>query len=68
VGFCDPQGMDLLKGFLPTDRIFKEQEMMYIAVGIIGATVMPHNLFLHSSIVLTRHTKRDEASLVQAIK
>jgi manganese transport protein len=42
------------RGFIPTTAIFHDREMLYIAVGILGATVMPHNLYLHSSIVQTR--------------
>ena len=68
VGVSNPLAIPLLSGFIPTDRLFKDSSMLYIAVGIIGATVMPHNLYLHSSIVLTRHTARDEASITQAIK
>ena len=41
--------------------------MLYVAVGILGATVMPHNIFLHSSIVLTRKIERTEASVRKAI-
>ena len=68
VGVSDPSAIPLLSGYIPSDKIFKNQEMMYIGVGIIGATVMPHNLYLHSSIVLTRHTLRDERSIAQGIK
>jgi manganese transport protein len=42
------------KGFIPTTQILSNPEMLYIAIGILGATVMPHNLYLHSSIVQTR--------------
>ena len=41
-------------GFVPTTQLFSNPEMLYIAIGIIGATVMPHNLYLHSAIVQTR--------------
>src|SRR5512138_2342407 len=41
----------MLRGFVPSSEIFTNSEMLYIAIGIIGATVMPHNLYLHSSIV-----------------
>jgi manganese transport protein len=41
-------------GFVPSPEILRNQEMLYIAIGILGATVMPHNLYLHSSIVQTR--------------
>ena len=42
------------RGFVPTAEILRNREMLYIAIGILGATVMPHNLYLHSSIVQTR--------------
>ena len=41
-------------GLIPTRRIVQDHAMLYIAIGILGATVMPHNLYLHSSIVQTR--------------
>ncbi len=44
----------VLSGFLPRAEIVTNSEMLYLAVGIVGATVMPHNLYLHSSIVQTR--------------
>ena len=42
------------EGFLPSSAIVRDKEMLYVAIGILGATVMPHNLYLHSSIVQTR--------------
>jgi manganese transport protein len=42
------------RGFLPSAEILRNKEMLYIAIGILGATVMPHNLYLHSSVVQTR--------------
>jgi len=44
----------MLRGFIPDTRIVTDGSMLYIAIGILGATVMPHNLYLHSSIVQTR--------------
>jgi manganese transport protein len=44
----------VIRGFAPTVEILKNPEMLYLALGILGATVMPHNLYLHSGIVLTR--------------
>jgi manganese transport protein len=49
-----PIWMDAARGFLPHAVILRNREMLYIAIGILGATVMPHNLYLHSSIVQTR--------------
>ena len=45
-------------GFVPPSEILHNQEMLYVAIGILGATVMPHNLYLHSSIVQTRKFER----------
>ena len=47
---------------------FRQEGMLFIAIGIIGATVMPHNLYLHSALVQSRKFQRDDASLAQAIK
>src|SRR6187551_2537974 len=44
----------VLRGFVPSPEIVTNREMLYVAIGIIGATVMPHNLYLHSSVVQTR--------------
>ncbi|MBR0994021.1 Nramp family divalent metal transporter [Bradyrhizobium japonicum] len=58
----------VLHGFMPKSEIFTNPEMLYIAIGIIGATVMPHNLYLHSSIVQTRAYERNDAGRREAIK
>jgi manganese transport protein len=58
----------MLRGFAPSTEIFTNPEMLYIAIGIIGATVMPHNLYLHSSIVQTRAYERTDAGRRDAIK
>ncbi len=52
--FSRPDAGGILTGFLPQASIVKNSEMLYLAIGILGATVMPHNLYLHSSIVQTR--------------
>src|SRR6266446_2296647 len=52
--FAQPLWRDALQGVIPRAEIFRNREMLYIAIGILGATVMPHNLYLHSSIVQTR--------------
>jgi len=49
-----PPFAEVLRGFIPSPRIVADREMLYVAIGILGATVMPHNLYLHSSIVQTR--------------
>lgn len=51
---ADPVWGDVIRGFAPTVEIVRNPEMLYLALGILGATVMPHNLYLHSGIVLTR--------------
>jgi manganese transport protein len=58
----------VLQGFLPSAQIVTHPEMLYIAIGIIGATVMPHNLYLHSSIVQTRAYERNRQGRREAIK
>ena len=54
-------------GLVPTTQIVTNPEMLYIAMGILGATVMPHNLYLHSSIVQTRAWSDEEIDKRQAI-
>lgn len=63
--FARPDMAALAKGFFPT---IPNNAALYIAIGIIGATVMPHNLYLHSALVQTRKIKPDPASIRQAIK
>jgi manganese transport protein len=52
--FSQPALAEVAAGFIPTTQIITNPSMLYIALGILGATVMPHNLYLHSSIVQTR--------------
>ncbi|MCC3683074.1 Nramp family divalent metal transporter, partial [Staphylococcus epidermidis] len=69
VYISSPQITDMLNGFVPHKEIITNQGILYIALGIIGATIMPHNLYLHSSIVQSR--KYDRHSIhekAQAIK
>lgn len=54
LSYSDIVTVDVFKGFLPTKEIFTDPDVLYIAIGIIGATVMPHNLYLHSFIVQAR--------------
>jgi len=58
----------LLGGLVPSPQIVTNPGALYIAIGILGATVMPHNLYLHSSIVQTRAYERNDAGKAQAIK
>jgi hypothetical protein len=55
VAMSRPVAIDLLLGLLPSAQLATNKGMLFLGVGILGATVMPHNLFLHSSIVLTRY-------------
>jgi len=52
---ADPHWGGVIRGFFPTTEIVTNPEMLYLALGILGATVMPHNLYLHSGIVQTRN-------------
>ena len=63
-----PAWMPVLQGLMPTRQIVVNPSMLYIAIGILGATVMPHNLYLHSSIVQTRDYERNDAGKKMAIK
>lgn len=58
----------MLGGLIPRSQIVFNPEMLYIAIGILGATVMPHNLYLHSSIVQTRAFARDDEGKAMAIR
>src|SRR5881296_3596821 len=66
--FAQPLWHQSVRGLLPRAEILRDREMLYIAIGILGATVMPHNLYLHSSIVQTRDYDRDDAGKATAIK
>ena len=54
IALADPDWGDVLRGFAPSRDLFSNREMLYLALGILGATVMPHNLYLHSGLVQTR--------------
>src|SRR5580704_8506266 len=66
--FARPLWIEAAHGFLPRMEILRNREMLYIAIGIIGATVMPHNLYLHSSIVQTRAFGEDDKGRREAIR
>jgi manganese transport protein len=63
-----PNFVEIAKGFVPTSQILTNPEMLYIAIGILGATVMPHNLYLHSSLVQTRAIDRTPEGKKTAIR
>jgi manganese transport protein len=67
MAYARPDWALAFKGFIPTAEIVKDPAMLYIALGILGATVMPHNLYLHSSIIQTRNFGRTPTELKQAI-
>jgi manganese transport protein len=58
----------VLRGFIPSGQIMNDPSMLYIAVGILGATVMPHNLYLHSSIVQTRQYDETAVGRREAVR
>ncbi len=66
--FSKPAWGEVLSGFVPRAEIFRNREMLLIGIGILGATVMPHNLYLHSSIVQTRKYEQTSAGKREAIK
>jgi len=63
--FAKPDLAEVAKGFIPS---IPNSAALYIAIGMIGATVMPHNLYLHSALVQTRKIPRDRQSIRKAIK
>jgi manganese transport protein len=63
-----PALAEVARGLVPTSEIVTNPAMLYIAVGILGATVMPHNLYLHSSIVQTRRVASDPPAKREAIR
>jgi manganese transport protein len=68
LALSQPSIAAVARGFIPTTEVVTNPAMLYIAIGIIGATVMPHNLYLHSSIVQTRRYDRDERGKREAIR
>ena len=63
-----PEILPMLEGLIPKKEIMTNPSMLYIAIGILGATVMPHNLYLHSSIVQTRNYPRTTEGKKEALK
>jgi manganese transport protein len=68
IALADPDWGGVIRGFAPTTEIVSNPDMLYLALGILGATVMPHNLYLHSSIVQTRRYTDTLASKKEAIR
>ncbi len=63
-----PDFAGVVRGFIPTPDILTNREMLYVAVAMLGATVMPHNLYLHSSLVQTRAIDRTREGLRTALR
>jgi len=68
LALAKPDLAGAIRGMFPSSEIIRNPDMLYIAVGILGATVMPHNLYLHSSIVQTRKYGDDRESRRQAVE
>ena len=68
LAYARPMWGDVAKGLVPSAEILRNSDMLYIALGILGATVMPHNLYLHSSIVQTRRFGTSPSELKDAIR
>lgn len=68
IAMADPDWAGVIAGFAPSTDIVTNPEMLYIALGIIGATVMPHNLYLHSGIVQTRNWETTPARRFEALR
>jgi manganese transport protein len=63
-----PSVAAIMHGFVPSSQVVTNPAMLFVAIGILGATVMPHNLYLHSSIVQTRAYERTDSGRRQAIR
>ena len=68
IALANPEWGAVIRGFAPTTDIVRNPDMLYLAIGIIGATVMPHNLFLHSGVVQTRRYGQSVEERREAIK
>jgi manganese transport protein len=68
IAMANPDWRAVIVGFAPTTEIVRNPEMLYLAIGIIGATVMPHNLYLHSGVVQTRRFGETVPEKREAIK
>jgi manganese transport protein len=68
IALANPEWGAVIRGFAPTTNIITNPDMLYLAIGIIGATVMPHNLFLHSGVVQTRNFGDSVEEKREAIK
>ncbi len=65
---AQPEWGAVLAGYFPSTQLITDPNMLYLAIGILGATVMPHNLYLHSAVVQTRQYGEDESGKREAIR
>jgi manganese transport protein len=68
IALANPEWGAVIRGFAPTTNVITNPDMLYLAIGIIGATVMPHNLYLHSGVVQTRRFGDSVSERREAIK
>ena len=68
IALADPDWGGVIRGFVPTTEIVRNPDMLFLALGIIGATVMPHNLYLHSAIVQTRAFGNSDDDKCEALR
>jgi manganese transport protein len=68
IAMADPDWGAVIRGFAPTTQVITNPDMLYLALGILGATVMPHNLYLHSGVVQTRRFGEGVEEKREAIK
>ena len=68
IAYASPVWGEVLAGYVPRTDILANGDMLYLALGIIGATVMPHNLYLHSAVVQTRALGKDPASIREGLR
>ncbi|MGG5818904.1 Nramp family divalent metal transporter [Falsiroseomonas sp. HW251] len=68
IAYSDPVWGEVLRGYIPSASIVTNQQQLYIAMGILGATVMPHNLYLHTAVVQSRAVGEDVAAKKEAIR
>lgn len=68
IALSQPEWAAVLNGYIPAASIVTNQTQLYIAMGILGATVMPHNLYLHTAVVQSRAWKTDDEGKREAIK
>jgi manganese transport protein len=68
IALVGPDWSAVARGFVPQVSLLRDGHAVLLAIGILGATVMPHNLYLHSSIVQTRHVANDDGAKADAIR